>query len=49
VTPARADRLLARANGRVKVALVMGRLGLSRARAEGRLAAAAGHLRRVIG
>jgi len=40
--------LLRRAGGSVKTAVVMGRLGVSRARAEAMLAAAGGHLRGVI-
>ncbi len=45
----RAERLLRRAGGRPKVALVMHHLGLSRRGAEARLAAQGGDLRAVIG
>jgi len=48
-TPADAARLLARAGGRVKTAVVMRRLDLGRSAAEARLAAANGRLREVIG
>jgi N-acetylmuramic acid 6-phosphate etherase len=47
--PSEAARLLARAGGRVKTAVVMRRLGLDRRAAEARLAAAAGRLREVVG
>jgi len=47
--PTRAGRLLARAGGRVKTAVVMGRLGVDRAEAERRLRAAGGRLRALIG
>lgn len=47
--PAAADRLLARAGGRVKTALVMGRLGVDRTEARRLLRAAGGDLRRVLG
>lgn len=47
--PAAAGRLLSAAGGRVKVAAVMGVLGLKRTEAEQRLAAAGGRLRAVIG
>jgi N-acetylmuramic acid 6-phosphate (MurNAc-6-P) etherase len=41
--------LLRRAGGSVKTAVVMGKLGVTRARAEQLLAAAGGRLRKVIG
>jgi N-acetylmuramic acid 6-phosphate etherase len=44
-----ARRLLAHAGGNVKVAVAMGRLGVGRAEAEARLAAAGGRLRQVVG
>jgi N-acetylmuramic acid 6-phosphate etherase len=43
-----ARAVLARADGSVKVAIVMQKLGLDRATAEGRLAAAGGVIRRVV-
>jgi len=46
--PRRAGRLLRQAGGRPPVALVMHHLGLSRRRAEARLAAAGGDLRAVL-
>ena len=49
VAPADADALLARAGGRVKVALVMVRLGVGRAIAERKLVAAKGRLRTLLG
>jgi N-acetylmuramic acid 6-phosphate etherase len=49
VEGAAADRLLARAGGRVKTAVVMARTGLPRRAAERRLAAAGGRLRAVLG
>jgi N-acetylmuramic acid 6-phosphate etherase len=49
VAPREADRLLARARGNAKVAIVMARLGLSPRAAAARLTAAGGQLRRVIG
>ncbi len=49
LAPAAAGRLLARAGGRVKTAVVMARTGSSRREAERRLVEAGGHLRRVIG
>lgn len=48
ITPRQAARLLTRAGNRVKVAVVMQRLGLSRRDAEKKLAEANGHLRRVL-
>jgi N-acetylmuramic acid 6-phosphate etherase len=44
-----ARRLLRRSGGSVKVAVAMGRLGIARAEAEARLAAAGGRLRDVVG
>jgi len=49
ITGRRPAPLLAAAGGRVKVAAVMGRLGVTRPEAERRLAAAGGRLRDVIG
>ncbi|HEY9857038.1 MAG TPA: anhydro-N-acetylmuramic acid kinase [Stenomitos sp.] len=49
VEPAMAERLLSEANGRVKVAVAMARLGVTASEAETRLEAARGFLRRVIG
>lgn len=49
VGPAPADRLLARASGSVKTALVMDVLGVPAAEARRRLRAAGGNLRRLIG
>jgi N-acetylmuramic acid 6-phosphate etherase len=43
-----ADRLLARAGGQVKTAIVMGRLGLDEDAARRRLRAAGGHIRRAL-
>ncbi len=48
VTRDEARRLLAAADGRVKVAIVMHKLGMDRPAAEARLAAAGGVIRRVI-
>jgi N-acetylmuramic acid 6-phosphate etherase len=45
---ANAARLLARAGGEVKTAIVMGRLGLSPAAARKRLEASAGHVRQAL-
>ena len=49
VDQARAARLLQASGGRAKVAIVMARLGLSRARAEARLRSAGGSLRTLLG
>src|SRR5262249_7962931 len=49
LAPGDPDALLRRAGGAVKTAVVMGRLGVPRARAEALLAAAGGRLREVIG
>ena len=43
-----AERLLSRAGGEVKTAIVMGRHGLSAEAARARLAAARGHVRRAL-
>jgi N-acetylmuramic acid 6-phosphate etherase len=49
VEPRLARRLLARADGEVKTAIVMGRLGLGAADARARLRAARGHVRAALG
>jgi N-acetylmuramic acid 6-phosphate etherase len=49
VDPAVAEALLERADGRVKIAVLMIRLKIDRAEAENRLSAANGFLRRALG
>ena len=44
-----AAKLLAEADGRVKVAILIGKLGIDRATAEARLAAAGGRVREALG
>jgi N-acetylmuramic acid 6-phosphate (MurNAc-6-P) etherase len=48
VSRAEAGRLLSAADGQVKVAIVMGRLGITRDEAETRIASAGGVLRRAL-
>jgi N-acetylmuramic acid 6-phosphate etherase len=48
-SPAAAERLLRQSGGKLKAAMVMGRLGCSRREAERRLARADGHVARAVG